>query len=232
MQQQAIFGFNFYRRKLPKDITLQQFANFIYKQGAKAIEISCLKEVNGVFGYKPLIEAAPILKKFQFVSIHASNYLPNKDFLTKIDKVSKIIHLDAVVFHPNDIEDMQIIKASTYPITIENLDDRHEHYTTLPEIYDLSQKLGKRMIIDVAHLYMTNQDYTAWPITEKVIDNTSHFHLSGIKNGLHRHGPLNDQTGDIIKLVTKYNKPIIIEGSTRKIESITDSIKIFNKYCQ
>lgn len=232
MNEKPIFGFNFYRKKLPKNITLLQFANYIYDRGARAIEISCLKEVNGVFGYKPLIDAAHILKKFQFVSIHASNYVTNKEFLDKINKVSKIINLDAIVFHPNDIDDAKLIKSSKYPITIENLDNKHDKYTTLSEMYNLATTLDKRMIIDVAHLFMINEDLNTWPIDKKIINKTSHFHLSGVKHAVKKHGPLNDETADIIKLVSQFNKPIIIEGSTRKIESVANSIKIFLKYCK
>lgn len=157
------------------------------------------------------------LEGFEYVSFHAPkfNYGKNEgtdSIFKKIRRIDNMRKLDAVVFHPDPIEDFSVFDGVGFNVALENMDDRKKSHQK-PEDFDeiFSQANDYKMVLDVNHICTNDASMElAKGFYEKFKDRIVEIHLSGYAG---YHDPL-FQTNqvDIIKAIRDFKTPMIIES--------------------
>lgn len=194
--------------------------------GCRAIELTYLRiDIDP----KEILEAKTILDKFDFISVHARLDMQPSTFLKQFQTINRLINIKSVVFHPDRVENLNELNNFKNP-AIENMDCRHNSYTTLQEMHKLSKKYNCKIVVDLAHLYSNNSDVANWKTPIGLNDKISHFHLSNPTNQERLHSVIQDKNKDIIEFAAKFKKPIIVEALPENLSGLKESVGILKKY--
>lgn len=158
------------------------------------------------------------LEIFKSVSLHA----PCKDFVVRDDAKTRTI-LDRiqemtrktpfafVLFHPDLIEDCNVLLEYTFPIAIENMDKRKKFGLTANDLKRFFDIINCKFVLDVNHCFTIDPSMQlACELTELFSDRLVGVHLSGYAN---YHDPLfQTKQGVILDHIPVQNIPITIES--------------------
>jgi len=158
-----------------------------------AIELAALSEPE----LAPLIdylEDRPALP-FLFVSVHAPSkqrVMPEEDLVSELCRIAPGV--DAVVFHPDLIEDPELYRPLGRKLVIENMDSRKPTGRTADQLEDYFDALPEAgLCFDVPHAKSVDP---AMEIGRAILDRFGprlrHVHLSSLDGDCH-HVPLTEQ---------------------------------------
>ncbi len=175
--------------------------------GADAVELSFMQK-------KELFEFEPFPIDFKFVSVHCPSIghtysNSNSSVMRKIKEICSKINVDALVMHPDKVENFGIFKE--LPFVFENMDSRKK-YGTLEQIKELRKK-GLKFMIDLQHVYEYDPSMKLAYKMIKEMQDVSHMHVSGCtKTETHSALFKADNREKIAQTAKKINLPIILEG--------------------
>lgn len=202
-------------------IPLKEVITLCLNVGANATELSCMshEELTELELDEELIKT---LNNFDYVSIHAPSkgitYAKNKitrEVMEKLNFLTKKLPIKSIVVHPSVIEDFFALEQTNLPIIIENMDKRHEKYTTPQHFQELKEKHHLGFVLDLQHAFEHDPTMRLCKeLIEVMGDNLKEMHVSGY-NKEQKHAPvhLSDNKEAISKILKlKPEIPIILEG--------------------
>ena len=155
-----------------------------------AVELSALSEPE----LAPLVawlDQAPALP-FQWVAAHGptkGRHLPEREFVAMLSALAR--HVDAVVLHPDTMEDLALYRPLGSKLAIENMDARKSVGRTAQDLEVLFDALpAARLCFDIAHAAEVDPDMHegGW-ILDRFGSRLSHVHVSSLDGSSH-HVPL------------------------------------------
>lgn len=160
---------------------------------------------------------------------HIENNKESIDFLKRVKGFHDKLKFDAIVVHPDTIEDWDLLKSFDMPFSVENMDERKTIGKTLESMKEIMSDNDFKVTLDVNHCYVNDPsmelDDEFW---NEFKNRISHFHLSGYKT---RHDPLVvTKQKELIEFVKDKNRPIIIESNCESIEQAREEIEYIKKY--
>ena len=181
-----------------------------------------------------------ILSSFKYISIHApcikTIYRKDRSSVSILDRIKYMtgeIKVNSVVFHPDIIEDFDILGKYPFCKSFENMDKRKKKGFSYDEINSFRSMDDIKFVFDIQHAY---EHDGLCGYSEKVLglmkDRLSHLHLSG-SNEQSSHSLLHCSANKekIIKFLNKYNLleiPVIFEGGISNIElDISNELEFF-----
>lgn len=196
----------------------------IYKElGSEAIELGMV-DANDEERWKTIISIEPEdLKTFKHISVHA----PAGDFLyrdseethkilKKLEELYKKINFTHAVIHPDRVEDWSIFKQYSFPIAVENMDDRKTSFRDVESMSKFFEKVDLPMVLDLNHCYTNDRTMElAWKFFSDFSDRIKEVHLSGytedeIHESLHKTLQVN-----IMEPLVGKDIPVILEGAIK-----------------
>lgn len=164
------------------------------------------------------------LAGFEHVSLHAPKFddLSEKELeetLDLIEATHQRIGLDYVVIHPDTVSNWKVFSKYSFPIAVENMDNRKEAYKDVADMEKLFSQVDVKMILDVNHCFSNDPTMKlAYDFIEAFRDRIVGFHLSGFETF---HDPLfKTQQQEIMDAVFDKNLPIIIESGCESVEDV------------
>lgn len=158
-----------------------------------------------------------LLKNFEYVSLHAPKFVykdneQTKSIFERIERINSIRKLDAVVFHPDLVEDFDIFNQVGFQVAFENMDNRKKIFKTPRELENLVSKNEKfNAVLDLNHVYVNDNTMSLAEEFHKTIeDKLVEYHISGYKE-LHDPLYLTKQL-EIINAIQRKDIPIIVES--------------------
>ncbi|MBU0598642.1 hypothetical protein KKF61_06685 [Patescibacteria group bacterium] len=195
-------------------------ALYIMKQlGCQAVELGFIRKSRIDDGWLESIEAKDLVG-FKYVSFHAPKmYYKNNEetheILNLIENFYKKVYpLDMVVFHPDNVIELEVFNNLPFPVGFENMDNRKPFGKTSSDLLKLLKKNSKfHFILDVNHLKTNNQDMPQLDeFYNKLGTRLAHYHVSGLTSKL-THAPLYlTKQLDLLAAVRDTSKPIICES--------------------
>lgn len=182
-----------------------------------AIELAALSEpeLPGLIEY---LASAPALP-FQYVSLHGPSKgreLPEHELVELLDRLTA--RVDAVVVHPDTLEDLGVWSTLGRRIVIENMDTRKDRGQTADDLEEYFAALpDARLCFDIAHAWAVDPSMREGEmILDRFGARLRHLHVSSLDGDLHHvsltrehealFGPLLDRCRDV---------PWILEAAPR-----------------
>lgn len=143
---------------LLNDLSHKETLAFLHQLGCKVVELGYIRFERLSDGSVEELETSDF-DGFDYVSIHAPKitYGKNKDTeftLTQIKKIDKLRKLDAVVVHPDLVEDFSVLQDTGLNIAFENMDVRKASFQTAKELDELTTRFGfDKFVLDLNHVY-------------------------------------------------------------------------------
>lgn len=191
------------------------------KTGSNAIELM-VHDVEDLPKLKEITREE--LAGFEHVSLHAPKFdgLSEKelnDVLRQIEAAHQKLSLEYVVIHPDIISDWKIFSDFSFPVAVENMDDRKESCRNVEDMQKVFEQIDAKMILDVNHCFSNDPTMKlAYDFIEAFRDRIVGFHLSGFETF---HDPLyKTQQQEILDAIFDKNIPIIIESGFEKEEEV------------
>lgn len=155
-----------------------------------AIELAALSEPE-LPGLLDFLAGAPPLP-FQYVSLHApskSRSMPEEKLVELLASASP--RVDAIVVHPDTLEEPSRWAALGRRLAIENMDSRKDEGRTAEELASFFEALpDARLCFDVAHAWSIDPSMQEGAhILDRFRSRLRHLHVSSLDDGLH-HVPL------------------------------------------
>ena len=182
-----------------------------------AVELSVLSE-NELPSFRDYLATAPTVP-FRYRSVHG----PSKNRrVDEDDLVDKLLHLaewaDAIVMHPDTIEDPQLYRALGPKLLIENMDARKGWGRTREELEKVFEELPEAAFcFDIAHAWSIDRGMT---VSEELLDafreRLGQVHISSLTSDL-RHVPLTEAHEELFRpfLQRCLDVPWILEAPLR-----------------
>lgn len=155
-----------------------------------AIELSALSEpeLPSLVGFLESERSLP----FRYISIHgpSKNLLGDEEKL--VSELSKLArHAEAVVMHPDTIEDLSVYRALGNKLLLENMDARKESGQRRDELEPFYEELPEAgFCLDVPHAWSVDPTMeVAGELLDAFGSRLRHVHLSSLSSELH-HVPL------------------------------------------
>ncbi len=215
------------------DISLENKLKILSKYGATAVElVLILPEVATSFEITKDLYSE--FEKFEHVSIHAPFIMPSaneskspyqrmtysdddisKKIFEKLENLSKVLNVEAIVFHPETIKDKSILSAFNLKVAMENMDQNKLEGIDPEYFSEMNKKFNFQYVLDLHHVYTHDK---TMKITDEYIevmgDRLQYLHVSGQTNN-EGHLPINvsENKSLIMSFAKKVNKPIILEGT-------------------
>ena len=223
---------------LYRQMTTKQALKVMQKLECRVVEIGLVRKDYIDQGWLSELKGKD-LKSFQYVSLHAPrlDYGDNdetKDLFKQINNLHAQRPLDLVVFHPDDVKDIEVFDNVLFPVGFENMDSTKFYGRTTQDIEKLlSHNSSFRLILDVNHIKDNDPSMKlADDFYDKFGDKIVEYHLSGI-NSNNPHLPLFQiQQLDIMNAIRDITIPIICEGVLTPDTVIQEKVyieKFFNK---
>lgn len=155
-----------------------------------AIELSALSEPE-LPSLSRFLGQAPSLP-FRYISIHGPSKNLQGDEEKLVAELSDVArYANAVVMHPDTIEDPSLFRALGKKLLLENMDSRKELGRTRQELWPLFEELPNAgFCFDVPHAWSVDPTMA---VASELLDGFGarlrHVHLSSLSEGLH-HIPL------------------------------------------
>ena len=190
----------------------------IKKLGCPAVELGFVKKSRIEQGWLESITKND-LSGFKYVSFHAPKmyYEDNdetREIFHLIEQINNLRSLDLVLFHPDNVVDIEVFKKVSFPVGFENM-DRQKPFGKTPE--DIKKLLDSNptfhFVLDVNHIKsndptMKLADDFYSQLNSKIIQ----YHVSGLGSD-YPHIPLfQTKELDIISAIRDTGKPIICES--------------------
>jgi hypothetical protein len=165
-------------------------------------------------------------EKFAYRSLHAPcrycTYNNNPETVALLERIQILqdkYQFNLVVFHPDTIKDLSILKNYNLPVAFENMDQRKEIARDVASLTKVFSELDAKMVLDLNHCFandntmnLSDDFYSAFK------DRIAEIHLSGFDT---LHDPLyKTEQRNIIEAIPDKNIPIIIESLLNTKEDI------------
>lgn len=198
--------------------------------GCKALEIG----VNSVSRMKEdSLMAVPkhLLKEFSWVSMHSPTniyYDKSPESLQILDQIQAFhdyFPLNLVVIHPDRIKDPSVFESYTFPVGIENMDNRKESFQEPDSLAVLfNNHPSWQFVLDVNHCYTNDKTMVlAAELNSHFQNRLTEIQLSGYTE---LHDPLSQTKQiEIIKAIPEGSQPIIIESILVDVAQVREEYK-------
>lgn len=202
--------------------------------GCSAIELGC----NQPERMKFLKDIEPAdLAGFEYVSLHtpAISILGGADqgtrnLLGAIQAAHERLNLSAVVVHPDQVSDWSVFKHYSFPLAIENMDNRKAWGQTAADLRTLFAEHDFKMVLDLNHCHVNDATmnlakelYSAFK--ERIVES----HLSGHHHDLHA-SLYSTQQRAILEAIPTSDLPIILEGSADDASDLAKEYDYVRQY--
>ncbi len=164
-----------------------------------AVELSALSEKQ-LIPLKDFLASNPSLT-FRYLSIHG----PSKDReIAEEELVEELVELagraDAIVMHPDTIEELHLYRALGRKLVLENMDARKGSGRTPDELAPSFEELPEAgFCFDIAHAWSVDKSMQiAGELLDALSDRLRHVHLSSLSPELH-HVPLSDVDEELFR---------------------------------
>lgn len=169
------------------------------------------------------------LTGFEFVSLHAPEVIFRETLTQSVEGLKIIqaiyekIKLNNVVVHPDEVNNWDIFSQFSFPLAIENMDDRKNSHRNIKDMQEALQVSGAKMVLDLNHCFVNDQTMKlAHDFFDEFENKINEIHLSGENF----HEPLfQTKTREIQDVIFNINLPIIIESGC---DNIGDAKKEFD----
>lgn len=184
-----------------------------------AVELAAIgeEELPGLLGF---LAAGPSLP-FRYLSVHGptkDRQVPEPELVAMLAELPAFV--DAIVVHPDQIEDPALYRALGGRLTIENMDARKASGRLGEELEPLFDQLpAAGFCFDVAHAWTVDETMA---VGEELLDRFTsrlrHLHLSSISPA-HGHVPLSSDDEDLFAplLARCRDVPWILEAEPRRL---------------
>jgi sugar phosphate isomerase/epimerase len=185
------------------------------------------------------------IEDFSFVSVHAPDQLAmeklslseQKKVLDALEHLHKKLNFQAVVFHPDPwLGDFSILKQYDFPVSIENMDQRHSAGTTVENMRHILDKGDFRIALDLNHCYTHDETMKlAHDFYEAFQGNISHFHLSDFHNfqeGQRHQSFFRMKHNRIFENIPDKNLPVLLEESLSSVEEGKQEIEYLKNFLE
>lgn len=179
-----------------------------------AVELSALSEPE-LAGLLRYLESTPHLP-FRYVSVHAPSKqraMPERDLVSQLRRLSG--RVDAIVVHPDAIDDVSLYRSLGHTLAIENMDSRKPFGQTADQLAALFDELPSAgLCFDVAHAMAVDPTLTeARRILRRFGDRLRQVHVSSLDIGCH-HVQLTSEDREIFAPVLAHCRdvPWILEA--------------------
>jgi hypothetical protein len=156
---------------------------------------------------------------FRYISLHG----PSKSLSGDAERlIASLVALascaDAIVMHPDTIDDPRLFRALGHKLLIENMDSRKETGRGAPELEPIfSQLPDAGFCFDVAHAWSVDPEMSvAGQLLDAFGSRLRHVHLSSLSDDLH-HVPLTSSDEELFRpaLERCLDVPWILEAPPR-----------------
>lgn len=207
-------------------LTLNERIAFLHDLGCTALQLGYVK--NERVAQEPIADIdIALLENFSWVSFHAPGsrwkYKRDDPGTQKLLQDIEVLHLkhpiDLVIFHPDSLDDLSVLDGYSFPIGIENMDDRKRSFqdaATLRSIFATHPHW--KFVLDVHHAFLIDPEKRANELLSAFRDRLAEIHVSGYHDG---HVPLYETQQDVmLDLIRGLDTPIILEGKTANLEAM------------
>ena len=190
--------------------------------GLQAVELMQSQELAE---YLP--EASPDdFADFEYVSVHGATIADSERpaRISEIKALNEVRRLDLVVFHPDRIEDFDLLRASGLPIGLENSDHRKKSFRFAAEMAAVLKKYPEfRMVLDLNHIYANDPSMQlAGEFIQAAGERVAEIHLSGFDPAT-LHAPLfKTKQAQIIRALPAASPVIIVESPVQPGEAVKE----------
>ena len=190
------------------------------KMGCNAIEIFWR---NGMEEFKKLAAIkADDLAGFEYISIHAPSFYKFGEteiieILKGLSEIHQRIKFKAVVIHPYETMNFDILRQFDLPFKLENMDWQKDFGKYADSLEDIFSKFDAGMVLDLNHCFTNDPSMRlAQDMAETFGGRIEEIHLSGFEK---LHEPLfKTKQTEILQAIPDKRLPIIIESGCENIE--------------
>ena len=189
-----------------------------WKVSPFAIQLSALSE-NEIEGLGRYLASEPRLP-FRYLSVHGPSKdmtMPETDLVEVLERLS--LRADAVVMHPDTIQDPAPYRALGRKLVLENMDLRKESGQTVEELVEVFADLPYAgFCFDIAHAWSMDE---SMELGAELLDafrpRLRHLHVSSLSNELH-HIPLSEEHEELFAPLLQrcLDVPWILEAPPRQ----------------
>ena len=195
--------------------------------GCNVIQLMCLSDED----ISKLITKITVndLAGFEYIVLHAPPTAITINTLELLQKAQNIFHFQAIVIHPNEIENWEMFARFDLPFSIENMDWRQERGKYVDSLQNIFEKINAKMTLDVNHCFTNDPSlHLASEMIAEFGDRISQIHLSGFETG---HEMLfKTQQTEIMDAIANKNLPIILESFCETIEDVKNEFEYVKNY--
>ena len=106
--------------------------------------------------------------------------IKTKQLIKTLNQLCYEINIEAMVLHPDTVENFDILDKSGLPFLIENMDTRKKSGTTIQEFIEFKQKFSFGFVLDLEDAYEhDNSMKIAHNFVEVMGDRLKRMHVSG-----------------------------------------------------
>jgi len=196
----------------------QRLAEEASRVSSFAVELTALSE-DELPSMLDFLASAPALP-FRYVSVHGpskARQMPEVDLVAQLAGVPAFV--DAIVLHPDKIEDAALYASLGERLVIENMDSRKSAGRTGDELEPLFEALPKAgFCFDIAHAWTIDPTMGVGDdLLDRFVSRLRHVHLSSISQEL-GHIPLTVEHEELFRplLARCRDVPWILEAEPRQ----------------
>lgn len=161
---------------------------------------------------------------FSFISMHGPAVRKGEhQTIQDIEQAVQRLGIQAVVFHPDRVEDWDMLARSKIPVSVENMDSRKESGRNVADMRAILTKYPSfRFCLDVNHV-LTNDPtlQLGREFISEFSDRLSHVHISGFSE-MHNHIPISKTHQDDLFSILP-DVPMIIESDLLEVDYILEA---------
>jgi len=202
-----------------------QAVHLAKKSGATIIEI----QAGSLERLKKLGELdADIFSSFKRASLHLPGALPFRygknsktvELLDRINAEQEKFHFNAIILHPDAVDDWDIFKKYDLPILVENMDNRKHFGKTTSDLQKVFSRFDTKICLDVNHIFTNDKSMRlTQDFIQTFFGRISEIHISGYKT---LHDPLfKTRQNFIVDSIKGLDVPVIIESAFDDEREIT-----------
>jgi hypothetical protein len=210
--------FGFSTGALHQHMNAKQAIHLIREIGCNSVELGFIRMDRISKGWLDKITAED-LKGFEYVSFHAPKMEYRDDDETEIMfKKIEAVHagraLDLVVFHPDNVKNINLFKKLSFPVAFENMDDQKPFGKTPDDLDELLRLDSRfRLVLDMNHVKTNDPSMKlATEFYKRFLGRVAEIHVSGIGDE-YPHMPLfQTKEEEIVRAIANPTVPIICES--------------------
>lgn len=199
------------------EIEFQSRIEFLREIGCTALELHLESlDIEKLIKNKTLIN---IIREFSYLSFHARKEDIDDSF-RNIKKLMKILPIQNVIVHPVDIDDLEIVSNTKFPILIENMDKRKNDAQSVFQMKKWLKLLPNTQIVfDINHVFTLDKTMKlADDFWETFFEQIKEIHISGFIDWKLLHEPMTTSNcQNLIRYIRNKRLPVIIETFTAEL---------------